>query len=68
MQDVNFEIKYEPGKDEADPLNFLSRHPLPIIGNNDAEKILKVTIETEHTVVLDKTGKNKPRWIFAETE
>jgi len=60
MQDVNFEIKYEPGKDEADPLNFLSRHPLPIIGNNDAEKILKVTIETEHTVVLDKTGKNKP--------
>jgi hypothetical protein len=29
MQDVDFEIVYEPGKDEADPLDFLSRHPLP---------------------------------------
>ena len=26
MQDVAFEMKYEPGKDEADPLDFLSRH------------------------------------------
>ena len=29
MQDVDFEIVYEPGKYEADPLDFLSRHPLP---------------------------------------
>lgn len=55
MQDVEFEIKYEPGKDEADLLDFLSKHPLPIIGNNDTEKILKVTIETERAVVLDKS-------------
>ena len=43
MQDVDFEMKYEPGRDEADPL--------PIIGNNSTEKILKATIETEHAVV-----------------
>ena len=29
MQDVDYELVYEPGKDEADPLDFLSRHPLP---------------------------------------
>ncbi|KAL9953640.1 hypothetical protein ACROYT_G041090 [Oculina patagonica] len=54
MQDVDFEMKYEPGKDEADALDFLSRHPLPVVGNNDTEKILKATIETEHAVVLDR--------------
>lgn len=54
MQDVDFEMKYEPGRDEADPLDFLSRHPLPFIANNSTEKILKATIETEHAVVLDR--------------
>ena len=54
MQNVDYGMKYEPGKNEADPLDFLSRHPLPIIGNNDTEKILKATIETEHAVVLDR--------------
>ena len=29
MQDVDYELVYEPGKDEADPLYFLSRrHPM----------------------------------------
>lgn len=37
-----------------DPLDFLSRHPLLIIGNNDTEKILKTAIEMEHAVVLDR--------------
>ena len=54
MQDVDFEMIYEPGKDEADPLDFLSRHPLPVVRNNDTEKILKASIETEHAVVLDR--------------
>ena len=29
MQDVDYEVVFEPGRDEADPLDFLSRHPLP---------------------------------------
>ena len=37
MQDVDFEMKYEPVRDELDPLDFLSRHPLPVIGNDDRE-------------------------------
>ena len=28
MQDVDYELIYEPGKDEQDPLDFLSRHPI----------------------------------------
>ena len=37
MQDVDFEMKYESVRDELDPLDFLSRHPLPVIGNDDRE-------------------------------
>ena len=51
MQDVDFEMKYEPGRDELDPLDFLSRHPLPVIENDDTEK---AAITTEHAVVLDR--------------
>ena len=29
MQDVDYELVYEPGKNEKDPLDFISRHPLP---------------------------------------
>jgi len=54
MQDVDFEMKHEPGRDELDPLDFLSRHPLPVIGNDNTEKVLKAAITTEHAVVLDR--------------
>ena len=54
MQDVDFEMKYEPGRDELDPLDFLWRHPLPVTGNDDTEKVLKVAFTTENVVVLDR--------------
>ena len=38
MQDVDFELVYEPGKDEADPMDYLSRHPLLITGTDSTEK------------------------------
>ena len=41
MQDVDYELLYEPGKDEADPLFFLTRHPLPEIGHDKTEKIIR---------------------------
>ena len=34
MQDVDYKLIYEPGKDEADPLDYLSRHPLPETGDD----------------------------------
>ena len=57
MQDVDFEMKYEPGRDELDPLDFLSRHPLPVIGHDNTEKVLKAVITTEHAVVLGRIRK-----------
>ena len=53
MQDVDYELVYEPGKDEQDPLDFLSRHPLPVSGTDNTEKIVKSVINAEHAVVLD---------------
>ena len=42
MQDMDFDLVYEPRKDEADPLDFLSRHPLPNIGYDKTEKIIRL--------------------------
>ena len=53
MQDVDYELVYEPGKDEQDPLDFLSRHPLPVSGTDSTEKVIKSVINSEHAVVLD---------------
>ncbi len=54
MQDVDFELVYEPGKDEADPLDFLSRHPLLETGDDSTEKMLRAIIQNEHAVVVDE--------------
>ena len=54
MQDVDFELCYEPGKDERDPLDYLSRHPLPVTGTDGTEKVIKSVINSEHAIVLDR--------------
>ena len=41
MQDVHFELIYEPGKDAADPMDYLSRHTLPGAETDDTEKTIK---------------------------
>ena len=42
MQDVDYELVYEPGKDAADPLDYLSRHPLPETERDDTEKTINL--------------------------
>ena len=54
MQDVDYELVYEPGKDEADPLDYLSRHPLPETGDDNTEKIVRWTMNAEHAVVITR--------------
>ena len=54
MQDVDFELTYEPRKDEADPLDFLSRHLLPEMGKDTTERIIKSITTVEPAIVLDK--------------
>ena len=53
MQDVDCELIYEPGKDEQDPLDFLSRHPLPIAVSDNTERIIKCIIDAEHATMLE---------------
>ena len=48
---------YEPGKDDADPMDYLSRHPLPITGSDNTEKVVKRVLTAEHAVVLDRIRK-----------
>ncbi len=52
MQNVDYTLVYEPGKDEADPLDFLSRHPLSTTGTDSTERMIKHVIETEHAVIM----------------
>ncbi len=54
MQDVDYEMRYEPGKDEADPMDFLSRHPLPETGEDETEETIKSVTEAEPAIVLKK--------------
>ena len=54
MQDVDFELIYEPGKDEEDPLDFLSRHPLPETGRDAVERVIKHVVNAEYAVVMDQ--------------
>ena len=55
MQDVDYELVYEPGKDEADPLDHLSRHPLPETEDDKTEKIIRWNVNAEHAVVITRT-------------
>ena len=54
MQDVDYELVYEPGKYEAGPLDFLSRHPLPETGDDKTEKIIRWNVNVEHAVVVTR--------------
>ena len=53
LQDVDFELVYEPGKDEADPLDYLSKHPLPVTGTDNTERVIKSILVAEHAIVLE---------------
>ena len=53
MQDVDFTLVYEPGRDEKDPLDFLSRHPLPETEDDGTQKIVRYIVQAEHAVVID---------------
>ena len=56
LQDVDFELVYQPGKDEADPLDYLSRHPSPTLGNDSTKKIVRHTVGllAEHATTVER--------------
>ena len=54
MQDVDYELVYEPGKDAAYPLDYLSWHPLPETEGDDTEKTINWIVSNEHGVVMKR--------------
>ena len=52
MQDVEYEIVYEPGKDAADSMDYLSWHPLPEAERDDTEQTIHAIISNEHGVAM----------------
>ena len=52
MQNVDYELVYKPGKDAADPMDYLSQHPLPEAETDDTEMMIKLLVNNEHGVVL----------------
>ena len=40
MQNVDYELIYGPGKDTADPMDYLSPHPLADTESDDTERIV----------------------------
>ena len=68
MQDVDFELIYKPSKDDADPLDFLSRHPLPTTGKDATGKVVKCVTSTEYTIVMDNNREETLKgWSTPET-
>ena len=58
MQDVDYELEYRPGRDDKDPLDYLSRHPLPNEeGTNIEEKGIKWLMKAEHGIIEDHIRK-----------
>ena len=51
MQDVDSELIFEPGKDNADPLDYLSRHPLPEKGKDAIKSVIKYVMKAKHVVL-----------------
>lgn len=47
-------IKYQPGKDKADPLNVLSWHRMPETEADETEYTVKAITEAERPIVIDK--------------
>lgn len=52
MQDVDFELIFEPGRDTADSIDLLSRYLLPEIDKDDSEKRVNMIINYEHGLVM----------------
>ena len=53
IQDVDYELVYEPGKGEADPLDYLSRYPLPETEDNTG-KVVRWAVNAEYGGVITR--------------
>ena len=52
MQDVDYIIEYVPGKDDKDPLDYLSRHPLEATEDAEDEHSIKWMVQQDHAILM----------------
>ena len=57
MQDVDYELVYEPGKNEKDPLDFMSRQPLPDTEEDTIEASVRSVVKTENAIIMEHIQK-----------
>eukprot|EP00794_Sanderia_malayensis_P017874 gene17874-19653_t len=53
MQDANYALVYEPGRNDKDPLDFISRHPLPDTQKDTIEESVRYVAETEYAITME---------------
>lgn len=46
---------YEPGRDEHDPLDYLSRHPTTEKNKDKTDEVIKWMMCKENTIVIEKS-------------
>ena len=61
MQDEDYELVYEPGKDEVDPLDYLSRHLVHDTRDDKTEEIIRWTVNAEHSLVITRIREETPK-------
>ena len=54
MQEMDSELVYEPGTGDADPLDYLSRNPMPDTEDDKTEKIIRWNGNAEHSVFVTR--------------
>ena len=63
ITDFDFELKYEPGRNEVDPLGYISRHPISENYWDNTEQVINHISHKENAETLDrirtKTKKDK---------
>ena len=62
MQDLDYEVLYEPGEDEADPLDYLSWHPgKQTVNSSKTETVVKYISRNKMQWSLNKFNKRHMR-------
>jgi len=54
ITDFDFELKYEPGRNELDPLDYISRHPISENYRDNTEQIINHISHKENAETLER--------------
>lgn len=54
MSDLDYEMKYKPGRDEHNPLDYLSRHRTTEKNKDKTEEVIKWMMRKENAIVVDR--------------